>query len=37
VAAVTMKVGEDMNIPIDLKTQKPALSGDDMRQWACQL
>jgi arylsulfatase A-like enzyme len=37
VAAVTMKVGEDMNIPTDLKTQKPPLTGDAMRKWAYQL
>ncbi len=38
VAAVTMKVGEDMNIPTDLKTEKPAgLEGDTLRKWAYQL
>jgi arylsulfatase A-like enzyme len=38
VAAVTMKVGEDMNIKTDLKTERPAgLEGDALRKWAYQL
>jgi arylsulfatase A-like enzyme len=38
VAAVTMKVGEDMNIKTDLKTEKPAgLEGDALRKWGYQL
>lgn len=38
VAAVTMKVGEDMEIKTDLKTEKPAgLQGDALRKWAYQL
>ena len=38
VAAVTMKVGEDMDIKTDLKTTKPdGLAGDALRKWAYQL
>jgi arylsulfatase A-like enzyme len=38
VASVTMKVGEDMDIKSDLKTEKPAgLEGDALRKWAYQL
>jgi len=38
VAAVAMKVGENMNIKTDLKTEKPAgLEGDPLRKWAYQL
>jgi arylsulfatase A-like enzyme len=38
VAATTMKVGESMNIKVDLKTEKPAgLEGDALRKWAYQL
>jgi arylsulfatase A-like enzyme len=38
VAAVTMKVGEDMDIKSDLKAEKPAgLEGDALRKWAYQL
>jgi arylsulfatase A-like enzyme len=38
VAAVAMKVGEDMNMPVDLKTQKPPdLEGDALRKWGYQL
>ena len=38
VAAVTMKVGESMDIKTDLKTDKPAgLEGDALRKWAYQL
>lgn len=38
VGAVTMKVGEDMDIKTDLKTEKPAgLAGDALRKWAYQL
>jgi arylsulfatase A-like enzyme len=38
VAAVGMKVGENMNIKTDLKTEKPAgLEGDALRKWAYQL
>jgi hypothetical protein len=32
-----MKVGEDMDIKTDLKTEKPAsLGGDALRNWAYQ-
>ena len=38
VAAVTMKVGEDMDIKTDLKTEKPpGLAGDALRKWGYQL
>ena len=38
VAAVGMKIGENMNIKTDLKTEKPAgLEGDALRKWAYQL
>ena len=38
VAAVTMKVGEDMDIKTDLKTEKPeGLKGDALRKWGYQL